>query len=61
MSANHENEKIVAESPGLECPICHREIQHDIEAHLTDTHPEEELISFVARYALEMEEKRPSP
>lgn len=61
MSANHENENIVAESPGLECPMCHREIQHDIETHLRDTHSEEELISFVARYALEMEEKRASP
>lgn len=60
MTPDHETEEIVAESPGLDCPLCHREIHHDITAHLEEAHSVDELVSFVETYALEMEETRPS-
>lgn len=60
MTAYHETEGIVAESPGLDCPLCTREIHHDFTAHLEEAHSVEELVSFVETYAPEMEETRSS-
>lgn len=56
MASKEDTSKTYAESPGIECPICNKEVHHSIEDHLLEAHTLEDLASFVANYALEREE-----
>lgn len=55
MTEPNDTDAIVAECPGVECPLCHREVHHALEDHLEDRHTTSELVAFVANFTLERE------
>ena len=56
MASKEDANMTYAENPGIDCPICKREVHHSIEDHLMEVHTLEDLASFVANYAFEREE-----
>ena len=55
MVAKEDANEVRAESPGIDCPICHKEVHHSIKDHLLEAHTREDLASFVTKYVLERE------